>query len=113
MNSPDSFSLILNQIASELKDVNDTLALIGLYYTTNMVLKSAFRLICYAKTYLLPLAISNENWLRSLGSWAIITGCTTGIGYGYARELAKRKINLILIVMMAQGSMLLVHKVKK
>ncbi|CAI5463203.1 unnamed protein product [Closterium sp. Yama58-4] len=35
--------------------------------------------------------------LRRYGSWAIVTGCTDGIGKGFAKELAKRKINVILV----------------
>lgn len=31
------------------------------------------------------------------GEWAVITGATDGIGLGYAKELAKQGVNLILI----------------
>jgi 17beta-estradiol 17-dehydrogenase / very-long-chain 3-oxoacyl-CoA reductase len=31
------------------------------------------------------------------GGWAVVTGCTDGIGLGYAEELAKRGFNLFLI----------------
>jgi len=35
--------------------------------------------------------------LKKYGSWAIITGCTDGIGAAIANEFAKKGINLILI----------------
>lgn len=35
--------------------------------------------------------------LRSYGQWAIITGCTDGIGKAYAEYIAKEGINLVLI----------------
>eukprot|EP00475_Leptophrys_vorax_P024263 TRINITY_DN33449_c0_g1_i1.p1 TRINITY_DN33449_c0_g1~~TRINITY_DN33449_c0_g1_i1.p1 ORF type:complete len:330 (+),score=24.19 TRINITY_DN33449_c0_g1_i1:108-1097(+) len=35
--------------------------------------------------------------LRRYGSWAIVTGCTDGIGKGFVKEFAKRKINVILV----------------
>ena len=35
--------------------------------------------------------------IHSYGKWAIITGCTSGIGKEYANYLAKKKMNLILI----------------
>mmetsp|Transcript_8285 Transcript_8285/g.31160 ORF Transcript_8285/g.31160 Transcript_8285/m.31160 type:complete len:373 (-) Transcript_8285:68-1186(-) len=35
--------------------------------------------------------------LRKAGDWAIVTGCTGGLGQEYARGLAKRGMNLILI----------------
>ena len=31
------------------------------------------------------------------GSWAIVTGCTDGIGKAYADQLAKRGLNIVLI----------------
>jgi 17beta-estradiol 17-dehydrogenase / very-long-chain 3-oxoacyl-CoA reductase len=35
--------------------------------------------------------------LKGLGKWAVITGATDGIGKGYARQLAKRGLNIFLI----------------
>jgi len=35
--------------------------------------------------------------LKSLGKWAVVTGSTDGIGKGYARQLAKRGLNIFLI----------------
>jgi len=31
------------------------------------------------------------------GSWAVVTGASYGIGYGFAVELAKRRLNLVMI----------------
>jgi 17beta-estradiol 17-dehydrogenase / very-long-chain 3-oxoacyl-CoA reductase len=35
--------------------------------------------------------------LKKLGKWAVVTGSTDGIGKGYAKELAKRGLNVFLI----------------
>eukprot|EP00252_Welwitschia_mirabilis_P017254 TRINITY_DN38247_c0_g1_i1.p1 TRINITY_DN38247_c0_g1~~TRINITY_DN38247_c0_g1_i1.p1 ORF type:complete len:326 (-),score=40.06 TRINITY_DN38247_c0_g1_i1:308-1285(-) len=38
-----------------------------------------------------------EKDLRKYGSWAIVTGPTDGIGKGFVFELARRKMNLVLV----------------
>jgi 17beta-estradiol 17-dehydrogenase / very-long-chain 3-oxoacyl-CoA reductase len=38
-----------------------------------------------------------EKDLRSFGDWAVITGCTDGIGRAVASEIAKQGVNLILV----------------
>jgi len=35
--------------------------------------------------------------VRRLGEWAIVTGATDGIGKGYAQQLAKRGLNIVLV----------------
>jgi len=35
--------------------------------------------------------------VKTLGKWAVVTGATDGIGKGYAKELAKRGVNVYLI----------------
>ncbi|KAI2664543.1 Very-long-chain 3-oxoacyl-CoA reductase-B [Labeo rohita] len=42
----------------------------------------------------------SEIWqtdLRTFGQWAVVTGATSGIGRGYAEELAKRGLDIVLI----------------
>ncbi|CAF0767702.1 unnamed protein product [Brachionus calyciflorus] len=97
MSSSDSFSFLLKQITKDLNNINDTLALIGLLYIGKKSIEAAINLNRAISNYLIPALISNEKWLKSLGNWAIVIGCLNQIGYGYARELAKKQINLILI----------------
>ncbi|KAL1463113.1 hypothetical protein WDU94_014899 [Cyamophila willieti] len=42
-------------------------------------------------------AISPKDLPKKYGPWAVVTGSTDGIGKAYAIELAKRKMNLVLI----------------
>ena len=49
------------------------------------------------KTYLLPLLQQEEDFVKKYGKWAVVTGCTQGIGTSYVHELAKRGMNLVLI----------------
>ncbi|XP_037676359.1 very-long-chain 3-oxoacyl-CoA reductase-B-like [Choloepus didactylus] len=47
--------------------------------------------------FLLPQVRRDAAWLRSQGAWAVVTGATSGIGRGYAHELARRGLNIVLI----------------
>lgn len=38
-----------------------------------------------------------KNLKKSYGSWAVITGCTDGIGKAFAFQLAQKGLNLILV----------------
>lgn len=74
------------------------LSIIGLIWALKVTLNWLFLIFHGFKTYIWPkYVVKNDEWLRSLGSWAIVTGCAHGIGLAYAKELAKRGINLILI----------------
>jgi len=74
----------------------DIVILIGLFYTIKWVFKTLCNLHEAFKTFVLPLF-----WPRNLpeeyGSWAVVTGCSKGIGLNYAHELAKKGMNLVLI----------------
>ena len=48
------------------------------------------------KTFILPRFVT-RNFPREYGPWAVITGCTRGVGLWYAHELAKRRMNLVLV----------------
>ncbi|XP_040379433.1 very-long-chain 3-oxoacyl-CoA reductase 1-like [Oryza brachyantha] len=51
------------------------------------------RLLPYLTLYLLP----PKDLRRCYGSWAVITGPTTGLGRSMAMELARRGFNLVLL----------------
>jgi 17beta-estradiol 17-dehydrogenase / very-long-chain 3-oxoacyl-CoA reductase len=57
------------------------------------VLKTLFTLLSFVYTYFIR---PGKN-LKKYGSWAIVTGCTDGIGKAICEEFAKLGINLVLI----------------
>lgn len=41
--------------------------------------------------------LSKSQQLKKAGEWAIVTGASEGIGKAFAEQLAKRKLNILLI----------------
>ena len=67
---------------------------LGLAVFSYTVLKMALKIFNNVGTYFLGLGAVN---LKKYGSWAVVTGCTDGIGKAYAEALAKRGLNIVLI----------------
>jgi 17beta-estradiol 17-dehydrogenase / very-long-chain 3-oxoacyl-CoA reductase len=58
------------------------------YYT----LKFLFKI--FSNLYVFTLGSVN---FKKYGKWAVVTGCTDGIGKAYAEKLAKKGLNVVLI----------------
>ena len=56
--------------------------------------KTAFFLTRQATTYLLPSTLQHYNSTKA--NWALVTGATDGIGFGFGQELCARGFNVIL-----------------
>ena len=48
------------------------------------------------RAFILP-ALGFKNNLKRYGAWAVVTGCTDGIGKAYVKEIARQGINVVLI----------------
>ncbi|CAF0739124.1 unnamed protein product [Brachionus calyciflorus] len=67
---------------------------LGLLVFGYTVIKTSLRLFNNIGTFFLGIGSVN---LKKYGSWAVVTGCTDGIGKAYAEKLAKLGLNLVLI----------------
>jgi NADP-dependent 3-hydroxy acid dehydrogenase YdfG len=97
MTGSDSLQLVISEIGNSIREVTETFALIGLAYVSKLSLNFLCKSFYGVKVFIIPRLFKNDKWLKSMGDWAIVTGCTHGIGLGYAKELAKKGLNLILI----------------
>jgi 17beta-estradiol 17-dehydrogenase / very-long-chain 3-oxoacyl-CoA reductase len=69
-------------------------AYFGLAIFGYLALKYLRKLLNNVGTFIFGLGSVN---FKKYGSWAVVTGCTDGIGKSYAEQLAKRGLNIVLI----------------
>ncbi|XP_060644271.2 inactive hydroxysteroid dehydrogenase-like protein 1 [Anolis sagrei] len=97
MAAVDSFPLLLREIGRSCSSYIETLALVGAFYiakTCLSLLGDAYTLI---RVHFVPRLLRKADFVKLYGKWAIVTGCTSGIGKAYADELASCGVNVILI----------------
>ncbi|KAI2800731.1 hypothetical protein BLOT_012303 [Blomia tropicalis] len=87
---------IVRDIDPRLRLMIDTFTLLGFIWVGRIALRYGTATMNGFYTHIWSRLIS-INLKRKYGSWAIITGCTDGVGLEYARQLADRQMNLILI----------------
>ena len=68
----------------------------GLIYLTKLFINLLWDIKNAFNAYILP-KIHTTNYKEKYGEWAVVTGCTQGIGKSYAEELAKQGLNIVLI----------------
>ncbi|XP_054856514.1 inactive hydroxysteroid dehydrogenase-like protein 1 isoform X2 [Eublepharis macularius] len=97
MAAVDSFSLLLREIGRSCNCYIETLALIGALYTAKTCFTFVNDTYTLIRLHFIPRLVRRADLVKLYGKWAVVTGCTSGIGKSYAKELASRKVNIILI----------------
>ena len=68
----------------------------GVIFLFKISLNILWDLKDFFNAYVAP-KIFSISYKEKYGEWAIVTGCTQGIGKCYAEELAQKGLNLVLI----------------
>jgi 17beta-estradiol 17-dehydrogenase / very-long-chain 3-oxoacyl-CoA reductase len=83
-------------VLSTFKDdrVHALFEYVGVFFLSYTLLKTSLRVFNNLGTFFFGIGSLN---LKKYGSWAVVTGCTDGIGKAYAESLAKKGLNIVLI----------------
>ena len=71
--------------------------LLGLLSTLNIIVRIICRLKDGLRSFVLPKLVPSRNLVTRYGKWAVVTGCTQGIGKSYAEEFARKGMSIVLI----------------
>ena len=83
-----------------ITDWSNTLVYLGLFFVVKKALGLLGNIYDGWRAYVLPYIyrlFKNENFTEKFGGWAVVTGCTGGIGREYALGLARKGMNLVLV----------------
>ena len=82
---------------TNLKDFETYFYLIGVVYVIVVVIRLVIKCLDVIYGFVLPKLFPPSNFVKRYGQWAIVTGCTQGIGRYYVKELAKMGMNIVLV----------------
>ena len=68
----------------------------GLIYLSKLVFNLLWDIKNAFSAYIFP-RVCSVDYKEKYGEWAVVTGCTQGIGKCYAEELAQKGMNIVLI----------------
>jgi hypothetical protein len=75
----------------------DTIGFIGIFFSLLLTLWMGYEICSTLWDSWLGVWLGYNVDFRQMGSWAVVTGATDGIGLEYSRQLAKKGINILLI----------------
>ena len=69
----------------------------GIIYLSKLLFNLLWDFKNAFSAYIFP-RICSVDYKEKYGEWAVVTGCTQGIGKCYAEELAQKGLNIVLIL---------------
>ncbi len=72
-------------------------ALVSFVGTVVSIYTAAKLTLWVLQNFVLKSNLLSQKLNRNGDNWALVTGCTSGIGEGFVAELASRKLNVILV----------------
>ncbi|XP_041366286.1 very-long-chain 3-oxoacyl-CoA reductase-like [Gigantopelta aegis] len=84
-------------LADLYNDNSSKLAAFGLVASAYVLCKFMWTVGRGIATYFVGPALGLSADLKKAGAWAVVTGCTDGIGKAYAFQIAKKGVNVVLI----------------
>ncbi|KAH3877530.1 inactive hydroxysteroid dehydrogenase-like protein 1 isoform X1 [Dreissena polymorpha] len=97
MAAIDRFEFLFQEVVKVFGDIRDVFAYVGAIYTSRKLLHILRRICGCLNVHFVSRLSDKCDLAQKFGEWAVITGASEGIGLAYARELAKRNLNIILI----------------
>ena len=90
----------MNTLRDVLEDHNRVFAYLGFFLVLKICLVWLRNIYSCWRSFALPRLAGlfrKDNFVKKFGEWAVVTGCTGGIGREYALGLAKKGVSLVLI----------------
>ncbi|NWR77281.1 HSDL1 protein, partial [Centropus unirufus] len=97
MAAVDRFHLLYREIGRSCSVYVEALAVVGAWYAVGKCVSLAIGACSALRLHCIPKLGVQVDLVKQYGKWAVVTGSTDGIGKAYAKELAKRGVNIILI----------------
>lgn len=88
---------IVRDIDPKFRILIDTFTLIGLAFTSKFLFQLLLAIWQGFRTHVWSRIGLNGNFKEKYGQWAVITGATDGVGLEYARQFARKDLNLIIL----------------